>query len=369
MKTSLTHQPEIERISAPPVDVLKADYLLQGKPVILTDLFQGQPLAELSTLDKASAVLGGIQLELKEEFITSLGKNMNAGPREIMSFRDYLTFAKENPGSKTMSTEGAFPPEVMALFQTPAAAQIFAEPGRDDLAYQFFLGNTGNYAHLHFDGDYRHVLHYQAFGTKRVILIPDTQSKKLNPIRNYSTVLVENFSEEDKAAFVQYTQGYDCVLHPGETLFMPACIWHHLEYTETSMSLSIRFGRNRQTRRLSEIFHPNMYLLSIAARLIDESVAKAQYQSALDEMEAAYGQPYYDPVAKARQLQAVFEEIYNKICPDTFRGDYTLKQPESLAARFLRMDAERLYRNPLSVSSNLMGWTQLFSNQFSEGQA
>jgi lysine-specific demethylase 8 len=355
----VTHQSEIERIPAPPVDLFEADYLFRGKPVIITNLFQGQPLAGLSTVDRARASLGDVQLEIKEEFITSLGKNMNAGPREVMSFKDYLAFAAANPGSKKMSTEGAFPREVRALFQTPAYAQTYAEPGLDDLAYQFFLGNAGNYAHLHFDGDYRHVLHYQAFGTKRVILIPVTQSKKLNPIRNYSTILVENFAEEDKAAFVQYTQGYDCILHPGDTLFMPACIWHHLEYTETSMSLSIRFGRNRHTRLLSEIFHPNMYLQSIAARLIDESAADAQYSSVLDEMEAAYRQPYYDSVTKAKQLEGVFKAIYHKICPDSFRGDYSLKHSDDLAEKFLRIDAARLYRNPLNLASTLMGWSQL----------
>jgi hypothetical protein len=34
--------------------------------------------------------------------------------------------------------------------------------------------------------------------------------------------------------------GYDLILNPGDTLFMPAGYWHHMEYIDSGFAMSLR---------------------------------------------------------------------------------------------------------------------------------
>jgi Cupin-like domain len=352
----------IERIKAPSAEVFQAEYMLKQKPVIMTDLFAGQPIAHLSTCEQAAALLGDMSIEIQEEFTSSALKNsllLDLRQKERCTFNEYLAYLQTKPDVKKMSTEGVTPAIVQDLFEPPAYAQINAEPGIDDTACLFFLGGAGNYAHLHFDGDYRQVLHHQVFGCKRVILIPPTQAKKLSPIGNFSNLFLENFSEADRAALVQYTHGYDCLLHPGETLFMPACIWHYLEYRETSMSFSIRFGRNEYTRFLGDKFHANLYLQNIAAKLIDQDVVRREYLPVMREIEALYHQPCSSAFQKGKAIQRLFESLYDRICTDSVQGFYAFNNFDHLAEKILQIESERLYQPVPSLMPHLTGWAAL----------
>ena len=354
----------IERITAPSVEVFRTEYLLKQKPVIITDLFKGQAIAAISTLDKAAALLGDMPIEIQEEFTSAALKNsllLDRRQKERCTFNEYLTYIQTQPDIKKMSTEGVTPDLIQNLFVPPAYAQINAAPGIDDTACLFFLGDTGNYAHLHFDGDYRQVLHHQIFGHKRVILIPPTQAKKLSPIGNFSNLFLENFSEADRIALVQYTQGYDCLLHPGETLFMPACIWHYLEYCETAMSFSIRFGRNDYTRFLGDKFHANLYLQNIAAKMIDQEAVTREYLPVIRELEALYSQPSPNPFQKGKALQRLFETLYDRICTDSIQGLYAFNNFDPLVEKILQIESERLYQAAPTLMPHLMGWAALAS--------
>ena len=347
----------IERIPAPPLEVFQREYVFKQQPVIIVNLFEGQQINKISTIEQAENFLSELNLEIQEEFVTSVLNKfllMNQRKKETYTLKEYLAFIEDNPLTKKMCTEYITPDQVRKLFEMPEYTQMNA---RDNDTYSLlFVGNAGNYAHLHFDGDYRQVLLYQVFGSKRVILIPPEAAKKLNPIGNFSTCFLENFSESDKEDFVSYVGGDDCILNPGEAIFMPACIWHYLEYIDTGMSFNIRFGRNRYTQFLGDSFHPNMYLQNIAAKMIDAEVVEREYLPVFWEIEAAYNQVYKSAFEKGKHLQKLFENIYQRICTNSIQSMYSFTNFDKLEESLLQSESERLYKAKLNSMQLLMGW-------------
>ncbi len=362
MKTIMPILDNIERITTPTVEVFEQEYLLQQKPVIITDLFTSQPISKISTVAEAKTHLGDLQLVIQEEFTSSSLKALSLldqRKKQFWSLQQYLEYVEQYPETCSMSTEGNTPAEILQLFDLPIYTQINRDPSFPDVASLLFLGNAGNYAHLHFDGDYRQVLLHQVFGTKRVILIPANQAKKLNPVGNFSSIFLENFSEADKTDFIKYTHGYECLLQPGETVFMPAGIWHYLEYCDTAMSFSVRFGRNRYLRFFGERLHSTTCLQNIVRQFLPAAIEPPQ-RALFQELAVTFDQSYATPLEKAQALQAKIESIYDQLYADEAQRMYTFTNFDPLIDTFLQAEAERLYRPVVpSFQSILMGWSRV----------
>ncbi len=344
----------VERIPAPSAEVFRERYLRVKEPVILTGLFAGEKIDEIRTEADARTAFGSVPLPVANEYLTSL---MEAGSKgrtvpeaaETMGLADYLDHIRRYPGTRKMCSEKATPPELMQSFRLPAYDQW------EDARTSFFVGNAGNFAHMHFDGDYRHVLFYQVFGDKRFILIPPFEGRKLNPIGNSASWSVESFSEEERRAFADFVNGYDCVVHAGETLYMPAGIWHFVEYTTTCMSFTLRFGRNRYTRFLADTFHMNLALQNIAWRMTDEDAVERDYEHVFSQLVAASKEPYASAQEKMIRLEALFEEICRSLYPNWDRGRYSPRDLEHLA-KVYRAGSEERYKPPVDPRSLLYGW-------------
>jgi hypothetical protein len=359
---------QIERIATPSPEQFRTEYVLRQRPVILTDMFAGQAIAQLSTAEAAIAVLGDMPLLVQEEFTTFALRSatlLDGRTKEQWSFRDYLAHARSHPETRKMSTEANTPEQVRQLFTLPACVQQESETDDRDIASLLFVGNAGNCAHLHFDGDYRQVLLHQVFGTKRAILIPAIAARKLNPIRNFSSFFLEHFTESEKTDFVTYLGGWDCLLHPGETLFMPAGIWHYLDYQETGMSFSIRFGRTADTRFLGDKLHPNMHLQAIAAKLLHGDTPKSQVEAAMQAIGTAYYRPYGTPLEKGQALQRVCEQLYQQLHPEIPQGIYAFTNFAPLIDSLLQADSQRLYATPFYLTQPFAQFAKAVSHSHS----
>ena len=108
-----------------------------------------------------------------------------------------------------------------------------------------FVGGQGSITHMHFDIDLSHILHTQFAGKKRVLLFPYGEQYKLYrkpwevlSVANYANYH-ENFDYENFPA-VKLAEGYEVILEHGDTLFMPAGYWHHMEYIDGGFAMSLR---------------------------------------------------------------------------------------------------------------------------------
>jgi ribosomal protein L16 Arg81 hydroxylase len=102
---------------------------------------------------------------------------------------------------------------------------------------------------MHFDIDMSNILHTQFAGRKRVLLFPFGEQHKLyrKPWEVLSLVDFSHYSNKEnskvdykKFPALHHAKGFEIVLEPGDTLFMPAGFWHHMEYIDSGFAMSLR---------------------------------------------------------------------------------------------------------------------------------
>lgn len=111
-----------------------------------------------------------------------------------------------------------------------------------------FTGGASSITHMHFDIDLSHILHTQFGGRKRVLMFPYGEQYKLYrkpfevlSLADFSNYYQHNGSPDyDKFPALKLAEGFDFTLEPGDTLFMPAGYWHHMEYIDSGFAMSLR---------------------------------------------------------------------------------------------------------------------------------
>ncbi|HET9745438.1 MAG TPA: cupin-like domain-containing protein [Chitinophagaceae bacterium] len=111
-----------------------------------------------------------------------------------------------------------------------------------------FTGGATSITHLHFDIDLSHILHTQFGGRKKVLLFPFREQYKLyrKPFEVLSLADFSNYymqeggPDYEKFPALKLAQGVEATLEHGDTLFMPAGWWHHMEYLDSGFAMSLR---------------------------------------------------------------------------------------------------------------------------------
>src|SRR5204862_370188 len=213
------------------------EYVFARRPVVITNLFEGQPISEITTIDDAVRAWGAMKIHLQEEYTSGEGAAPSPQPIDL-SFREYLEFIRSHPSTRLCCTEYDTPARVLASYRLPPACQVTSPPdaeifqlpkkyGDFDLMSAVFIANSGNVGHLHFDGDQREVLLHQVYGRKRIVLFPPASAIHLRTLDGpYSRpslagVYLEEMGLEEKLSWVERAGGYHTVLEPGETIYIP----------------------------------------------------------------------------------------------------------------------------------------------------
>jgi hypothetical protein len=263
----------VERLSTVGADagatVVERDFLRRGRPVVLTDLFAGAPIAELADAASAVAGAGDAPLAVQRNYLEAiLGTGDRSDPRPS-TLGALLGDLGRDPGLDTVSIEHPTPAALLDRMPLPSRWSL-GEDATDAISHCFVAG-AGGYTHLHYDQDQRHVLLYQVFGSKRVVVVHPRETHKLDPmaepgVQRCSGVLLHRMDDDDKVAFLRYVRAWDCVIEPGETLVIPAMAWHHVEYLDTALSVSWRLPRPAVRRALAEaVRNPSPFVQRVAA--------------------------------------------------------------------------------------------------------
>lgn len=114
------------------------------------------------------------------------------------------------------------------------------EDGAPDVDINAWFGPKGTVSPLHFDP--KHNLLCQIAGTKKIILYPEKDSQYLYPhennlLFNTSRVDVENPDHDTFPEFKKATKK-ECLLQPGDVLYIPPKYWHHVRALDNSFSVS-----------------------------------------------------------------------------------------------------------------------------------
>jgi Cupin-like domain len=333
---------EIPRTAMPAQADFLAEYAYRREPVVITDLFEGQEISEITSVEDAVRAWGDVNLVVQEEYTSAEGKTVPPEP-SVMSLREYVEFSRSNPETRLCCTEYDTPARVLASFELPEICRV-THPGEEilglpkkygdyDLVTAIFLANAGNVGHLHFDGDQRDVILHQVYGRKRVVLFPPAAAKHLRTLDGpYSRpslagVYLEDMSLEEKLDWVERAGGYHTVLEPGETVYIPMLMWHHLEYVDDAMSFNYRFGRTRYGRFLSvDNFHRDPYIQNVSAKMVGPADVLRSFEPIVDEIADAYVQPAPDVRHKVRDMRSLFRRLCAEVSPEA--DPETLCPPE-----------------------------------------
>lgn len=229
----------VENIS--PED-FKKNYYDTKKPLVIKGLAKQWPAYNKWNwdyfIDKVGEKEVGVYNNVKSDSYTPI--NTADG---YMKFGEYLRKVKAGPLDLRIFLFNIFQhaPDITSDFTWP-----------DELMNGFvkkypmlFVGGQGSITHMHFDIDMSHILHTQFAGKKRVLLFPHEEQYKLyrKPWEVLSLANYAHYNEQfdyETYPATRLAQGYEVILEHGDTLFMPAGYWHHMEYIEAGFAMSLR---------------------------------------------------------------------------------------------------------------------------------
>lgn len=297
---------------------LLIELAMQQQPVIFSGLFDNQPIREISTIASLPAAWANTPVRPKEP-----AERINY-PGQAFSDTSLLRFLTERQPGFVFSK--------MPLAPTGAPIALpptLVELGAPTNHFSYYMGNPGAFTHLHFDANCQHNMHYQLLGRKRFFLFPEHRSKYLAPQQQSSRIFLERMSPAERLHFADYGGGYVCTLEPGESIFIPALMWHYVEYEEPAISLSFRFGRSRYTHALHQAiggFHSTVEFQHLAMGLLDETNVAPAYEDAYTQVLATIGKKY-----EFTRVQNKLEEICHQLCPEKIECLYANWQDHSLS--------------------------------------
>ncbi len=223
----------------------KQKYYKPGLPVVLTDLAKQWPAYNKWTWTYFKDIVGskrvGIYNNIKSDAYTPVNK-----ADDYVTFGEYVDMVSRGPAEWRIFLFNIFS-------HAPQLTQDFTWPehlmrGFVKRAPMLFVGGQTSITHMHFDIDMSHILHTQFAGRKRVLLFPFGEQYKLyrKPFEVLSLADFSHYSQGNgKPDYQQFpalklAQGYEVVLEHGDTLFMPAGYWHHMEYIDSGFAMSLR---------------------------------------------------------------------------------------------------------------------------------
>lgn len=235
----------VETVNTITPKVFKNKYYEPEKPLVIKDMAKEWPAYHKWTWDYFKAIVGdkrvGIYNNAKSDAYTPVNK-----ADDYTTFGAYIDMIRKGPAGWRIFLFNIFD-------HAPQLTHDFVWP--DHLMKGFikrfpmlFVGGETSVTHLHFDIDLSHIMHTQFVGKKRVLLFPYEEQHKLYR-KPYEVLSLADFShyykhngkpDYERFPALRLAKGYEVTLEHGDTLFMPAGYWHHMEYLESGFAMSLR---------------------------------------------------------------------------------------------------------------------------------
>lgn len=214
-------------------------YLKPQKPVVIKNLADTKIAGKKWSINYFKETMGNLKVDLYDNKNKESAKSAFTKPDLQMKFADYLDIiAKDTHTDLRIFLFNLFKlnPGLRDEFPCP---EIFTGL-LDGVGFMFF-GGKNTTVRIHQDIDMSNVLHTQFGGKKRVVLIDPAYSSLLYrlPFNTYSLINPDK-PDYEKYPGLKFVKGYDFILEPGDSVFMPTGYWHYMTYLEGGFSVSYR---------------------------------------------------------------------------------------------------------------------------------
>ncbi len=214
-------------------------YMKKTHPVIVEDFVRSDSLAFSSwNYDYFKKLAGNVRVNVFGGEMENLNR-VASKPVGNMKFSEYLDLILKEPTELRLFLFNLLniKPELKKeiRYHDITGGKIL-----DWLPFMFF-GGEGSVTRNHIDIDMSHVFITQFQGIKRIWLFPPEQSDLLYRLP-YSFHSIAHLKETESRQFpgLASIRGYEAVIHPGETLYIPSGWWHYIQYETEGYSVSVR---------------------------------------------------------------------------------------------------------------------------------
>ncbi len=276
---------KVERISA---EDFKKNYYEPMKPLIITGLAKEWPAYNKWNWDYFKQIVGDKKVGLYNNVKSDAYTPINTAD-DYKTFGEYIDMIKAGPAAWRIFLFNIFE-------HAPQLTKDFSYP--ENLMKGFvkkypmlFTGGQTSITHMHFDIDVSHILHTQFLGRKRVLLFPHEEQFKLyrKPFEVLSLADFSNYYENkglpdyEKFPALKYAKGYDVILEHGDTLFMPAGFWHHMEYLDSGFAMSLRALQSSVGGKLNGVW--NLFGMRSIDTVLKKTFPKSWYNYKKNKIE------------------------------------------------------------------------------------
>ncbi|MBK7561560.1 MAG: cupin-like domain-containing protein [Chitinophagaceae bacterium] len=226
-------------------EVFKRDFYRPGVPVVIRNLSHNWPALGKWNWDYFKKLVGDKKVPLYNNVKSDAYTPINTAD-DYKTFGEYIDMIRSGPSAWRIFLFNIFDhaPQLIKDFTWPEQLM----KGFIKKYPMLFTGGAGSITHMHYDIDLSHILHTQFGGRKRVLMFPYKEQHKLyrKPFEVLSLADFSYYYEQnggpdyDKFPALKLAEGFDFILEPGDTLFMPAGYWHHMEYLEPGFAMSLR---------------------------------------------------------------------------------------------------------------------------------
>lgn len=226
-------------------EIFKREYYEPGQPVVIKNLAKEWPAYDKWNWDYFKQLVGDKKVPLYNNVKSDAYTPINTAD-DYKTFGEYIDMIKAGPAAWRIFLFNIFDhaPQLINDFKWPENYM----KGFIKKYPMLFTGGQGSITHMHFDIDLSHILHTQFSGRKRVLMFPFKEQHKLYrkpyevlSLADFSKYYEQNGSPDyEKFPALKLAEGFDFILEPGDTLFMPAGYWHHMEYLDSGFAMSLR---------------------------------------------------------------------------------------------------------------------------------
>src|SRR5687767_9167506 len=244
--------PVVDTISP---EEFKNEFYDKNIPVIIRDLSHQWPAYTKWNWDYFKQLVGDKKVPLYNNVKSDAYTPINKAD-DYKTFGEYIDMIRKGPAGWRIFLFNVFDhaPQLIEDFNWPEHMM----KGFVKKYPMLFVGGASSITHMHFDIDLSHILHTQFVGRKRVLLFPYSEQHKLyrKPFEVLSLADFSNYyTEHSKLDYNQFpalkqAKGYEVILEHGDTLFMPAGYWHHMEYLDSGFAMSLRALQTSVTGKL-----------------------------------------------------------------------------------------------------------------------
>lgn len=251
---STSHQeryPSIERRENLSPEQFHADYVRRGRPVQIPNALDRCSALSLWTPDYLRKVAGPRKVLLKEGLRDDGVGGLRTIATTLAEYLDQLEAYESalNHGRTTAKDRPPYLHDLPLLSLLPeAAADLDGFPADFFPPWyrsewwrfaQFFLGPTHSLTPLHFDCLLTHNLFFQVMGRKRFILLSHDQLAHCYPYRWRWCEVDPEAPNYTRHPLYRNAQVYECVVEPGDLLYMPPGMLHHVRGLDVSISFNV----------------------------------------------------------------------------------------------------------------------------------